>query len=352
MVRKRALRLGVVGLGFGVDVHVPAFGLLSDVEVVALLGRNADKAASVESRLRIPVLTDAERFFSFGLDAVSVAVPPGQVEAIIEHCHAHRLPVLCEKPLGANMLVAQRMAQRCRDLTTALDFEFAELTTFLALHEMIAARKLGDLRHIQVTWLNESWVHRSGAWSWKTDADRDGGVLNLFGTHVLYLMEWLAGPVVALSARLDSRVTDQLKPNARARAAEDLVHATFDHASGAVTSITIGNANPGLTTHRWTVVGSTGTAVIDNSTRDYMGGFKLVATSAIGEPLLDVSEPVINGDGRLPPFKRLAERFVAAVRAGTTCHPGFAEGARVQLLVDTIRQAALEHRTIDVRRPV
>lgn len=351
MVGKRALRLGVVGLGFGADVHVPAFDLLSDVEVVALLGRNADKAASVESRLRIPVLTDAQRFFAFGLDAVSVAVPPGQVEAIVEHCHARRLPVLCEKPLGANMPVAQRMAQKCSDLTTALDFEFAELKTFLALHEMIAARKLGDLRHIQVTWLNESWVHRSGTWSWKTDADRDGGVLNLFGTHVLYLMEWLAGPVVALSARLDSRVTAQLKP-AGARAAEDLVHATFDHASGAVTSITIGNANPGLTWHRWTVVGSAGTAVIDNSTRDYMGGFRLVATSASGEPLLDVSEPVIDGDGRLPPFKRLAERFVAAVRAGTTCSPDFGEGARVQLLVDAIRQAALDNRTIDIRRPV
>ncbi|WP_038974450.1 Gfo/Idh/MocA family protein [Bradyrhizobium genomosp. III] len=352
MVGKRALRLGVVGLGFGADVHVPAFDLLPDVEVVALLGRNAEKAASAESRLRIPVFTDPKSFFASCLDAVSVAVPPGQVEAIVEHCHAHRLPVLCEKPLGSNTPAAERMAQQYGDLTTALDFEFAELETFLALHEAIHARKLGDLRHVQVTWLNESWVHRSGTWSWKTDADRDGGVLNLFGTHVLYLMEWLAGPVVALSARMDSRVTAQLKPNGDARAAEDLVHATFDHASGAVTSITIGNANPGLTAHRWTVVGSAGSAVIDNSTRDYMGGFRLVATSAGGEPLLDVSEPAANGDGRLPPFKRLAERFVTAVRAGTTCHPGFGEGARVQLLVDAIRQAALDNRTIEIQRPL
>lgn len=352
MLSQRALRLGVVGLGFGADVHVPAFNLLPDVEVVALLGKSADKAASVESRLRIPVLTDAHRFFNLGLDAVSVAVPPGEVEAIVEHCHKQRLPVLCEKPLGANMPAAQRLAHKCSDLTTAVDFEFAELATFLALHEMIGARKLGDLRHIQVTWLNESWVHRSGTWSWKTDARRDGGVLNLFGAHVLYLMEWLVGPVVALCARLDSRVTAQLKPNDGARAAEDLVHAMFDHASGAVTSITIGNANPGLTAHRWTVVGSAGTAVIDNSTRDYMGGFRLVATSASGELLSDVSEPVSDGDGRLPPFRRLAERFVAAVRAGTTCYPGFGEGARVQLLVDAVRQAALDNRAIGIRRPV
>lgn len=351
MVGDRALRLGVVGLGFGADVHVPAFDLLPEVEVVALLGRNAEKAALIETRLGIPVFTDPELFFASGFDAVSVAVPPGQVETIVARCHAHRLPVLCEKPLGADTAAADRMAHQYRDLTTAVDFEFAELETFLALREVIHARKLGDLRHVQVTWLNESWVHRSGTWSWKTDAGRDGGVLNLFGTHVLYLMEWLAGPVVAVSARMDSRVTAQLKPNGDARAAEDLVHATFDHASGAVTSITIGNANPGLTTHRWTVVGSAGTAVIDNSTRDYMGGFRLVATNACGEPLLDVSEPVADGDGRLPPFKRLAKRFISAARAGTTCRPGFGEGARVQLLVDAVRQAALDNRTIEVRRP-
>ncbi len=349
---ERPLRLGVVGLGFGADVHVPAFNLLPDVKVVALLGKNADKAAIVESRLGIPVFTDPEHFFALSLDAVSVAVPPGQVEAVVELCHAYRLPVLCEKPLGANMPAAQRMARRYRDLTTALDFEFAELTTFLALFDAIHARKLGDLRHIQVTWLTESWVHRNGTWSWKTDADRYGGVLNLFGTHVLYLMEWLAGPVVALRARMDSRVTAHLKPDGDARAAEDLVHATFDHASGAVTSITIGNANPGLTAHRWIVAGSAGTAVIENSTRDYMGGFRLVVTSARGDTLLDVCEPVTDGDGRLPPFKRLAERFVAAVRAGAACRPGFGEGARVQLLVDAIRQAASNNRINHVRGPL
>jgi predicted dehydrogenase len=281
-----------------------------------------------------------------------VAVPPGEVEAIVELCHTHRLPVLCEKPLGADMSAASRMSAKYTDLTTGIDFEFAELETFSALHRMIFAGELGNIRHIQVTWLNESWVHRSGTWSWKTDADRDGGVLNLFGTHVLYLMEWLAGPVVALSARTDARVTTQLKPNADAKAAEDLVHATFEHASGAVTSIAIGNANPGLTAHRWTVVGSAGTAVIDNPTRDYMGGFRLAVTNARGELISELAEPATDTDGRLPPFKRLAERFVAAVRTGSACHPSFREGARVQLLVDAVRQAALENRTIDIRRPL
>lgn len=352
MAGKQPLRLGVVGLGFGADVHVPAFRMLPSVEVVAVLGRDPKKALAAQQRLGIPVLTSPERFFESGLDAVSIAVPPGSVEPVVELCHARGLPVLCEKPLGTNLASATRMAERYGALTTGLDFEFAELTTFVALRDMIQAGALGDIRHIQVTWLNESWVHRSGTWSWKTDADRDGGVLNLFGTHVLYLIEWLAGPVVSLSARTDSRVTAALRPDAAAKPADDVVHATFEHQSGALTSIAIGNANPGLSIHRWTVVGSLGSAVLENATRDYMGGFKLVATNGRGEQIADVSEPPSGMDGRIPPFKRLAERFVAAVQRGKPCVPGFVEGARVQQLVDAIRVAAVDNRTIDIRRPL
>jgi len=84
-------------------------------------------------------------------------------------------------------------------------------------------------------------------------------------------------------------------------------------------------------------------------TRDYMGGFTLVAKRADGRVLLEKSETKMDDDGRLPPFTRLAARFVAAIGAGTPCVPGFAHGARVQLLVDAIRLAALEKRHVDVR---
>jgi predicted dehydrogenase len=349
MAADRPLRIGIVGLGFGVDVHVLGFRLLPDVEVVALLGRSPQKAADAAKRLNVPALTDPGQFFEHRLDAVSVAVPPGEVEAMVDLCLERDLPVLCEKPLGANIAAAERLVARSLGVTTALDFEFAELETFTALQGLIRAGQIGDIRHIEISWLNESWAHRSGTWSWKTDAERHGGVLNLLGTHVLYLIELLAGPVASVSARLDSRATARLKPGPDGHAAEDLVHATFEHASGAVTSMTIGNANPALTHHRWTVAASRGAAVLENMTRDYMGGFTLLARAADGTVLLEKSEPKAAGDGRLPPFARLAARFVEAVRARSPFIPGFSHGARVQLLVDAIRLSALEQRHVDVR---
>jgi predicted dehydrogenase len=344
MDENRPLRIGVVGLGFGVDVHVPGFRSLPGVDVVTVLGKSAAKTAEVAKRIRVSGTTCNKLFFEHGLDAVSVAVPPGEVESIVNLCLEQNLPVLCEKPLGFDLATAKRLRDRARGTTTALDFEFAELETFAALRDLIDSGQIGSVRHIQITWLSESWDQRNRTWSWRTDATRHGGVLNLFGTHVLYLVELLAGPISAVSARLDSRATTRLKPEPTSRAAEDLVHATFDHASGIVTSMTIGNANPASAVHRWTVVGALGTAVLENTTRDYMAGFAVLAKRADGRILVEKSETKFEGDGRLPPFIRLARRFVSAIRTGTSCVPGFSQGARVQSLVDAIRLAALEKR--------
>ena len=74
MTGHRPLKIGVVGLGFGVDVHVPGFRSLPDVRVVALLGKNREKASDAERRSGISATTCSERFFDRELDAVSVAV--------------------------------------------------------------------------------------------------------------------------------------------------------------------------------------------------------------------------------------------------------------------------------------
>src|SRR5579864_6659158 len=72
------LRVAVIGLGFGQQVHVPAFRADSRCEVTTLCAASESKAADVASRLNVPqasgnwreLVSDAE------VDAVSIAVPP------------------------------------------------------------------------------------------------------------------------------------------------------------------------------------------------------------------------------------------------------------------------------------
>lgn len=345
---ERPLRVGVIGLGFGCDVHVPVFRSLAKVEVVALLGRDPERTETVGQLVGVDATTSREAFLSRDLDAVSIAVPPDAVEALVGMCLERGLSVLCEKPLGPDTATAARLLDKARAAVTALNFQFAELETFCMLQELIKSDCLGTVKHAQLSWLSESRAHRAGQWSWKMDAERHGGVLNLFGTHAFYLAELLMGPIVRLSARLESRTTSALRPQVSLRAAEDLALVTVEHASGSVTSLMIGNANPAVEQHRWTVVGSNGSAILDNSSQDHIGGFSLSAKTRNGEILANMVEPRSEADSRLRPCRKLAARFVASVRSKESCTPSFFDGARVQTVVDAIRQADSERRWIDV----
>ena len=55
-------------------------------------------------------------------------------------------------------------------------------------------------------------------------------------------------------------------------------------------------------------------------------------------------------DGRIAPVSRLAKIFFDAIEDGGTATPGFAEGYRVQLLIDAARRSHQQGVWIDVVR--
>jgi predicted dehydrogenase len=335
--KRGPLRIGIAGLGFGLDVHLPAFRGIPDVEVVSLLGRDPVRVAAVAAQTGLPVATDLATWLKAPLDAVSLALPPAEIEAVALAALDRGLPILAEKPLGPDPAAAQRLASRAAGHTTAVDFELAELESFAALSEAIHAGTIGTIRHATVQWLTQSRAYRGDGWSWKTDAARGGGALTLFGTHVFYLLERLMAPVTWLSARLDSRASARLRPSPEAKPADDLANIIVEHRDGAATSIVIGNANPGAAIHRWTIVGDRGTAILASVTP--AGGFhhRLEIVDPDGKGIRQVADAECEGDSRIAPFRRLAARFVEAVRSGGQCGPNFSDGLRVAHLVDATR---------------
>ena len=339
MPGQRSIRVGIAGLGFGLNVHLPGFLGLPGVEVSGLLGCHPLHAEEVAARIGLPVSTDLETWLDASFDAVSLALPPHELERVANAAIDRGVPILAEKPLGCDVRVARSLAARVAARPNAVDFEFAELLTFAGLREAIHSDMIGRVRHVTIVWLMESRAHRSGSWSWKTDAARHGGALTLLGTHVFHLLEWLLDPVERLSARLDSQATRRIVPSSEAVPADDLAHVLVEHHGGTVSSIVIGNANPGVAIHRWTVVGERGTAILDNPTYG-LTDFTLRVFGVDGQAIQQMSEPPTKGDGRIPAFRRLASRFVDAVRSGGQCHPDFAAGARVATLVDATHRAA------------
>ena len=340
----QSLRIGIAGLGFGASVHAPALLSFSDVEVVGLAGRSAEKAQAAADKLGIAQgCGSIADLLDLGLNAITLALPPDQVFAAVDAALSRKVAVLCEKPLGTDAASSAVLARRASLITTAMDFIFSELDVFIQLKQIIDGGTLGRVRHANLLWLNESWAYRSRRWSWKTDADRYGGVLSLFGSHVFYLAEWLFGPAEGVQAHFAPSAAAAFAPSG-ARGAEDLVECRFRHVSGTMLNCTFGNANPGITMHRWVVVLEGGAVIVENDSKDY-AAFRLCLLKPNADPYYLV-EPCSECDGRLPPFRRLARRFVNAVREGCPMQPDLNVGARVQCLDACVRASAATNKEV------
>jgi predicted dehydrogenase len=120
-------RIGVIGVGFGAQVHVP--GLQSEGwEVAALCSRNRDKATQIAQAAGVrDVHTDARELIRRDdLDAVAITTPPGaHCELAVAALSAGK-HVLCEKPfaLDAKEAAVMRDAAEASGRTAMICHEF------------------------------------------------------------------------------------------------------------------------------------------------------------------------------------------------------------------------------------
>lgn len=339
---KKLIRIGVAGLGFGAQVHVPVFQSFPNVSVVALLGKHAERVKHFAHERGIPkACTSFSGFFEQEMDAVSLALPPQWNAKGAFFALKRGLPVLVEKPIAGSWKQAQKLLRASRGKLAMVDFQFPELPVFQQLKKIIEEKKYGNIRHASLLWELESYAHHAKKWSWKTRQREGGGVLTLLGSHFLYLAEWLFGPVKRLTARLDFRATRKFSP-AGALPAPDSLTTLLEFSNGSFLNALISNASPGGIGHRWEISFEKATAILYNPPGDYMSGFSLMLRTKAGERIL-LRDPRQEGkDGRIAPFRSLAERFIHAIRrrhAGAfrkNVAPGLAEGARVQYLMESV----------------
>lgn len=329
----------------------PAFVELPGVKVVALLGRDPKRSAEVAARLDQPVVVSSlAELLDCGLDAVALALPPDVNEEVVSAALDRRLAVFSEKPLARSGNVATSLLAKSQGLVTALDFEFAELATFRSLSDALADGLVGQIRHVEVTWLTQSRAIEQRSWSWKTDAARGGGVLPLLGSHVVHLLEQVFGPVARVLAAGGNATTAEFAPPG-ATAALDTVSALLRLTSGVTVNLILGNAERGVQLHEWRISGESGALVARNSTLDPVHGFNLRLLRDRTEAVLAAERsPVVGVDGRTDAVRTVARRFVEAIQHGADISPTFREGARAAVVLDALQRSALENRLIDVEQ--
>jgi predicted dehydrogenase len=342
------LNIGIIGLGFGSQVHVPAFRHDPRCRVTAIAGRNLERAACVAHELSIArsygdwrqIMDDRD------IDAVSIAVPPSEQPTIARRALEAGKHVFCEKPLASYLADAAGLfeAAKARQLVHAMDFIFPELPLWVKARALIRGGELGEIRHVVLNWRTETYAARTKAKSWKNDPRQGGGVLNNFVSHVVHNMEWLFGKTKSVHAAV----------RGPRDGAETCVQATLDMEGGFPVFLSVASDAFLGHGHRLTVHGEEGTMMLENRTADYASGFELsVGTRAIGSlQLITRDEPRPGTDGRVAPVARLASRFLDSILDGVAMSPNFADGLRAQLILDEMRASdAGRHPVKDSAQP-
>ncbi len=333
------IRLGIVGCNYGRTVHLPAFRADPRCEVVALAGSDAARTAKLAADSAVP-----QGFGDWGrmiedssIDAISIATPPELQPSIAIAALSRGKPVFVEKPLAANLVSAEAMlrAAESSGRVAMIDFNFTEVLAWRKAKEMIDAGAIGTLRHVVVTWNVENAATRLRQESWKTNSTEGGGVLGNFVSHSLHYFEWFCGPINGLFARLSG-----LPDRSDIETNMTLGLSFVSRASG---SLAMSCASFGGSGHRLEFYGEDGALVLANPTTDYMRGFTLshAARPAARFDRVEIDDPIDHhfSDGRVAPVARLASRFIDAIERRAPASPDFADGYRVQCLLDAARRS-------------
>lgn len=343
------VRIGIVGCNYGRLVQLPAFRLDPRCKVVALAGRDPARTAELARAESIPLaFGNWEQLVEHpDVDAVCIATEPGLQPQIAIRALELGKPVFAEKPMAADVAGAERMvrAAEASRRTTMVDFTFCEILSWRKAKALLDEGAIGRLRHVEVNWNVENHSTRMRLKNWKTLSETGGGVLGNFVSHCFHYLEWFCGPLAGMSARLSGLPGEP--------STETNVGISMMFRSGAAGNLAMSCASYLGSGHRIEFYGEDGTLMLVNDTADYMRGFRLAlgrrpATTMSVISTVDDVDLRFPSDGRIAPVSRLAARFLDQIERGVLATVGFAEGLRVQALLDTARRANDHGRWLEI----
>ena len=239
------LKMAVAGLGMMGRNHARVASHLEDVELVGGIDPAGDCHRAMPNH---PVFETLDEAVDAGVDAVIIAVPSDQHEALAVGAAKAGVHALVEKPLGHDLPSALRIrdAFAGTELVAAVGHVERYNPAVRALKRKLEEGALGRLFAIKTV--------RVGPYPLRI---RDVGVVKDLATHDIDLLHWLGGEIESLDAHMARKLGDH----------EDLVEAVGRLSDGTVISMSVNWLTPSKQ-RSVTVLGEGGALVADLLTAD------------------------------------------------------------------------------------
>ncbi|MFI6292048.1 Gfo/Idh/MocA family oxidoreductase [Nonomuraea sp. NPDC050790] len=200
------IQVGLVGYGpAGQFFHGPLVHATPGLRLAAVVTRNPERAAEVESKYGAAAVPDAETLFS-RCDLVVVASPNRTHVPLATEALASGLPVVVDKPMAATAEEAGRLVAMAKDCELMLTvFQNRRWDgDFRTLSALLDEGALGRVARFESRF--ERWRPQpKGGWRESGGAQDVGGLLYDLGSHLIDQALRLFGPVRTVYAETDAR---------------------------------------------------------------------------------------------------------------------------------------------------
>lgn len=358
----QAVRIGVIGVGFGARVHIPAYQS-EGLDVVAVCSRREERAIDAAERFGIPnAFTDHRLMLKMdGLDAVAVVTPQELHHEVAMDVLAARKHVICEKPFATTLDDAREMWQTAEAarVTHMIAHEFRFSPARARAKELIDEGYLGPLHS---TFISIARGARPGAQAYnpsRDDAELGGGLLWSQGSHNVDCLRHWFGEVAWVWGKVFTHDGERTTESGAIvqTTADDAFVATLGFVDGGWASLSVSSATNHGSGVRVELYGRDGTLVTPHpnvGSSNPPPHAKLLGAKAGDDGLADIPIPQRldpyddEGHDGLMPMRLLAREFVRGIADGVSLSPTFYDGYRCQQVLEAVRESSESGHVIEI----
>ncbi|GKQ35246.1 Gfo/Idh/MocA family protein [Streptomyces sp. A012304] len=376
------LRVGMVGYAFMGAAHSQGwrtagrvFDLPRSPVLAVICGRDAAAVrtaadrhgwAATETDWRALIERD-------DVDLVDICTPGDSHAEIAVAALAAGKHVLCEKPLANTVQEAETMARAAEAAydngqLAMVGFNYRRVPATALARRMVAEGRLGTLRHVRVTYLQDWLVDPEFPLTWRLRKELAGsGSLGDLGAHIVDLAQHLAGERLAgVSALTETFVRRRPLADGATRGlagtgagtamgtvtVDDAALFTARFPSGALASFEATRYATGRKNAlRIELNGERGSLAFDLERLNELwfhdatepgahAGFRRILVTEPDHPYLDAWWPPGHGLGYEHTFVHQARDLVHAIAEGRRPEPSFADGLQVQRVLAAVEESA------------
>ncbi|WP_372494874.1 Gfo/Idh/MocA family protein [Micromonospora salmantinae] len=352
------------------------FDLPARARMALICGRDTAKVADAADTLGWDAYTTDWRDLinRDDIDVVDICTPGDSHAEIALAALAAGKHVLCEKPLANSVEEARAMTAaadvaRASGVRSMCGFNYRRVPAVTMMRQLVADGRLGVIRHVRATYLQDWIVDPQFPLVWRLQKDRAGsGALGDIGAHIIDLTQFVTGqrisgvsavtetfvkerPLPAESSGLAASVDGQTAPTGTVTVDDAAVFVARLDGGALATYEASRFATGRKNALRVEINGSLGSVVFDlerlnelefyDATRPAVEqGFSRILVTEGEHPYMSAWWPPGHIIGYEHSFTHEMRDFIEAVATGVDPTPSFADALQVQLVLDAVARSA------------